>query len=107
VDNNNTNPPVEASPVVSPDPVHGSKKMIFWLILGIIILIIGGIGVYLSKQQSSTPVASGAIERATSQPQATITPTTNTDNLEQQVNLIDIQNPDSNFTQVDTDLQNI
>lgn len=100
------NPQTSPQPVTTPPPPpvqpveEGSKKMTVWLIGGVvlILLIVGGIYLYMSRQQASTP-------QAPTQPQATAAPQ---DNLESDLDSVNVESSvDSEFTSVDQDLQNL
>lgn len=102
---NPTQQPVEPTPTTQPTPVvvppaepEGSNKMVLWLILGlvVIVLVVGGIYLYLSQQQGA--------ETGVTQP--TPTPVTE-ENLENELNTIDVAGSDQDFTAIDQDLQSL
>lgn len=87
--------PIKAAPA--------SKKMILWLILGlaVIVLAAGGIYLYLSRQQTANSL----------QTNATQTPTPVEENLENDLNTdlntIDVEGLDQDFSSVDQDLKQL
>jgi len=107
VDNNNpmqpvgpTTPIAQPTPQVSPPPVipsGGDKRMVLWFVIGlvIIIVVVGGIYMYLSRQQST-----GSVQQ-TPAPQAA------QENLENELNAIEVANPEQEFTSVDQDLKTL
>lgn len=86
MDNNN--------PIIQPS-AEGNKNIIL-LIVGLVavILLIGGIYWYLTAQQTPTP-------------QPTPRPATTETNLKGELDSIDVQTTDSDFTPVDSDLQSL
>jgi len=114
VDNNNpaaqTAQPniAPAQPVMPQTPIpaessNGSNKVIIWFIIGlvVVILLVGGIYFYLSRQQV-TPS-----QTQTTTTQATPSPSPQ-DNLEGDLNSINIPSgADDVFTTVDQDLQQL
>jgi len=111
VDNNKqtTSPAPATQPtpasVTTPPPASGggdSKKMIMMLVIGIVvvILVVGGIYYFLSKKQSAQPVSetTGTNKPAIVQIK---------DALDQELDSINVQAADSDFNQVDSDLQSL
>ncbi len=98
--------PVQPTPGAIPQPVitssnnNGEKKVMLWMIVGIIgILVVVG-GIYLIFSKSKTTV----------QPEAAIPAvgdTTSTDSLMKDANAIDVASPDGEFQTVDSDLGNL
>lgn len=100
-----TNPTAQAK--TAPDPMlnqpadpkpEGGNKMVLWLIIGlvVIILIVGGIYFYMSKQQS------------VSNPSATPAPASQSqENLENDINSVDVSAVEGDFSPVDQDLKNL
>ena len=80
-----------------PKPASSEKKMALWLIIGlvIIVIIVGGIYFYLSNQQkplqSNLPVEGPKTTAAS-------------ENLENDINNVNVDEVDKNFSQVDKDL---
>lgn len=96
-------PPVATpTPAVTSTPQQPSssnKMIIIILILVVLVLVAGGVAYwFLGKQKAQNTEAPT--------PQATTTPVS-TETLDQELSSIDVQNPDSEFTIVDTDLQNL
>lgn len=100
----NNNPPQQPSaPQPQPNPAvvqsdaAGNNKAIFWLIGGLIliILVVGGIYWYLSSKQTVQPA------------QPTVSKSATGDTFDQDLNSIDVQAADSDFTSVDQDLQSL
>lgn len=90
-------------PVPPPSNGEGGSKMVFWLIGGVvaIVLIVGGIYLYLSNQQASQPEEVTQVQ-ATPIPTATPEPT-----IEEDLDAIDVSEVDDQFQDVDNDLQNL
>lgn len=88
MDNNNQ--------IQQPESEGENKKTIMWLIVGLVlvILLVGGIYWYLGKQQETTP-------------QSTPQPPTTESNLERELDAINIEAEDSDFTSVDADLESL
>ena len=113
MDNNNLNPqtpplntppqPVQ-QPVPQPtfsNPTNESNRMVLWLVIGlvIIIVVIGGIYIFLSKQQTAAPKEQ-TITSQTPAPQ---------ENLESDLNSIDVGNAtdESDLAPIDQDIQQL
>ncbi|MBU1031835.1 LPXTG cell wall anchor domain-containing protein [Patescibacteria group bacterium] len=80
----------------NPAPETGSNKFVVWLLVGLvlIILMVGGVYLYLSRQQAA--------------PAAVPTPTPVVqENLEDELNAINIASPDADFTSVDQDIEQL
>jgi flagellar basal body-associated protein FliL len=79
----------------APTP-ENSSKFVIWIITGlvIIILVVGGIYLYLSNKQAVTT------------PSTTPAPVVQ-ENLEDELNAVEIGDPDADFTAIDQDLQNL
>lgn len=115
MDNNQTNQPTQqtapATPpvgqpasggqpptnIVQPASEGNNNKMILWLVggLAVIILVFGGIYFYLNSQKKPQPT-----------PAPTSTPKAQ-ENLESELNSVEVDNLDAEFTSVDQDLQNL
>lgn len=100
-----TTPPTSPTPeVMQPAPggieqnaKSNESKMMLWLIGGLvaIILIVGGIYFYLSSQQKA-------------QTQPTPTPASKVqENLENELNVLNVDDLDKEFSEVDKDLQSL
>lgn len=108
----NNNPPATAGPVpVSPQPTplqaednKGSNKIILWFVIGLVIVVVavGGIYLFLSRQQAATP-------RTQAQTVKTQTPaSTPQKSLEADLEAIDVESgADKEFTSIDQDLQQL
>lgn len=94
--------PVQPVQPPGPQPVEeGSKKMGVWLIGGVvlILLIVGGIYLYMSRQQAKQSLQTETPPATTTAPQ---------DNLENDLDAVNVESPvDSEFTSVDQDLQSL
>lgn len=106
----NNNQPKTPTPVTAVTPVEAAtqtpnsqntnnSKVVLWLIVGlmVIILAVSGIYWYLSKQQAANQ----------STPKSTSQPTASLDSLVSELDLIDVQAQDADFTSVDEDLQRL
>lgn len=107
MENNNPTqqPPAPQTPI-APEPSSGdSNKMVIWLIVGlvIIIVIVGGIYFFLSSRQAATNTGT------TQQPvvQVTPQPPDTVDALEKDLNTLNVESADSEFTSIDQDLQQL
>lgn len=76
-----------------------SKKMILWLILGIAVIVLaaGGIYLYLSRQQTAKNLRTAVTQ----------TPAPVQENLEDELNAVDVENLDQDFSSVDQDLKQL
>ncbi len=77
---------------------NSSKKFVLMLVVGVIIVmaLVGGIYLFLSRQQAS----SEANQIPTPVPVIQ-------ENLENDLNTIEVANPDADFTSLDSDLQQL
>lgn len=78
-------------------PEGNNNKMILWLVggLAVVILVFGGIYFYLNSQKKT-------------QPQPTPTPSPQVqENLEKELNAIEVNDLDAEFSTVDQDLENL
>lgn len=93
-------PAVPQVPVSEP-PSGDSKKMILWLVIGlvIVIVVVGGIYFFLNQQQ----VKNNA-QQATGQETVQATPPDTTDALEKDLSTLNIEDAESDFTSIDQDL---
>lgn len=84
----------------SPQDAGENKQMIFWLIGGlvVIVLVVGGIYWYLNGQ-SVLPIP----------PEQTSTPavTQNKEDLQSEINAIEVDDASADFVQVDKDLESL
>lgn len=97
----NTPPPQPAVPQTPTPgaPAEESNKLILWLVIGLVVIIVlvGGIYLFLSRQQGTTQPQT--ITSQTPAPQ---------ENLENDLNSIDVETgADSDFTSIDQDLQSL
>lgn len=100
----NTNPPQPnvppPNPVVAqaPQPSGENNKMIMWLIIGVVLIVVlvGGIYLYLSTQQPKVPQAPAQAPK-----EETVT------SLESEVNALEVEDIDKEFEAVDKDLQSL
>lgn len=101
------NPPVQPNiqPAPAPTPTapeaSGSNKMILWFVIGLVVVIaaVGGIYLFLSKQQAIEP------KSQTTQTSKTQTPIpTPAENLETDLNSIDVDT-ETDLSEIDKDLQ--
>ncbi|MBI2597502.1 hypothetical protein HYW41_05070 [Candidatus Daviesbacteria bacterium] len=91
------------NPIVQPKvEANNNKSTIILLLVGIVVIFaaVGGIYWYLGKQQSSSNQQSQPIAGDQSAAE-------NVDNLNQQLDAVDIPQPDADFTSIDQDLQNL
>lgn len=109
MDNNQTNQPAPETPVqptVPQVPVTDSqgdsKKMILWLVIGLIVIIavVGGIYFFLSRQQAAAPA-----QRANT---VQTPPAVPAENLEDDINSLDVETGvDAEFATIDQDLNQL
>lgn len=105
--------PNPAAAVNTPQPPStdsGGNKLIFWLVGGVILiaLVVGGIYWYLSKQQAATntPTTTQTKTQTTATPKPpTISELVSA--LDKELNAIEVQAADSDFADIDADLQNL
>lgn len=104
MENNNINIQPVQKPVFKENivPEESSNKLVLCLVIGLvlIILVVGGVYMYLSRQQAvknsaQTPLSAGGT-----------TPVAQ-ENLENDLNVIDVTNTDSDFVSIDKDLQQL
>lgn len=102
------NPPATAGPApVSPQPTplqaednKGSNKIVLWFVIGLVIVVVavGGIYLFLSRQQAAEP-------KPPAQTVKTQTPKpTPAENLEQDLNSINLD-AETDLSEIDQDLQ--
>lgn len=93
-------PAVPQVPVSEP-PSGDSKKMILWLVIGlvVVIVVVGGIYFFLNQQTKNRA------EQATEQPIVETTDTT--DALEKDLSTLNIEDAESDFAPIDQDLQQL
>lgn len=109
MDNNQPTQP-QASTVQQPIQASAQnseeKKLILWLVGGLIliILVVGVIYWFLSKQAENTAKPTQQ-EEATKAPQLTLQALN--EQLETELNSLEVQAPDSDFQEIDQDLQNL
>lgn len=87
---------------IAPEPPSGdSNKMVLWLVIGLVIVVVlvGGIYFFLSKQQASTT--------ETTTVQTTLTSPDTMDALEKDLNALNIEDAESDFTSIDQDLEQL
>lgn len=86
---------------VTEPPSGDSKKMILWLVIGlvIVIVVVGGIYFFLNQQ------AKNSAEQVAEQPIVETTDTT--DALEKDLSTLNIEDTESDFTSIDQDLQQL
>lgn len=104
MDNNN---PVTPNPAPQPTPPQaeenkGSNKIVLWFVIGLVIVVmaVGGIYLFLSRQQAAAPkLAPRSATTQTPKPSPA-------ENLEADLNSIDVESgADKEFTSIDQDLQ--
>lgn len=118
MDNNNQTPqatstapnmppaaPQPAAPVQMPDTSsNGSNKIILWFVIGLVIVVlaVGGIYVFLSRQQAATQNVQQPTVQTTPKPQDTA------DALDKDLNSINVDTgTNSDFDSIDQDLQQL
>ncbi len=97
--------PAVATPPAAPAPDGGSKKMILMLIVGMVtvILIVGGLYMFLSKQQSA-PVPQVQQTTNVSKPPSLAQVK---DVLDQELDSINVSASEGDFKSVDQNLQSL
>lgn len=95
-------PPVPQVPVT--EPTGDSKKMILWLVIGLMVVValVGGIYFFLSSQQAGNteqPVAEKKVVQTT--------PPDTMDALERDLSALNIEDTENDFTSIDQDLQQL
>lgn len=96
---NNTPPTVPNTFTQSPpEPEPSSNKFVMMLLIGIVVIIVlvGGIYLYSSRQQAANKNKQNAAPAPVVQ-----------ENLESDLNAIEVENTDTDFTSVDSDLQSL
>ena len=100
-----TVPPQQSVPQVpvSELPSGDSKKMILWLVIGlvVVILLVGGIYFLLNQQQTGK-----SAQQASEQKVIESTPDT-MDALERDLNALNVEDTETDFTSIDQDLQQL
>lgn len=99
----NPQPPVMPQPAPIPAPSNGSSKILVWFIIGLvlIVLLVGGIYLYLSRQQAITSTTQPDSATQTTPP---ATPAT----LEDELNSVNVDDTSNNdFAPVDQDLNQL
>ncbi len=99
-------PVASQTPVTPESPSGDSNKMILWLLIGLVVIVvsIGGIYLFLSKQQAAVPESQTTktpIVQATPKPQDTV------DALDRDLSSVNVADPNSDFPSVDQDLQQL
>ncbi|MCR4305590.1 MAG: hypothetical protein NUV73_00725 [Candidatus Daviesbacteria bacterium] len=119
MDNNQTNQPVQPAAPVTPQPAPeapiqptvpqvpmaessgDSKKMILWLVIGVIVIIaiVGGIYLFLSRQQAVPVQEANTIQAPIAAPE---------ENLEAELQSLDVEaGADAEFAAIDQDLNQL
>lgn len=94
--------PVVPQTPIAPEPPSGdSNKLVLWLVIGLVIVVVlvGGIYFFLSKQQTKTTETKTV--QTTPQPQDTV------DALDKDLNALNVESSDSDFASLDQDLQQL
>jgi len=116
VDNNPTPPaPIQSGPAPAVQPVPapqptapGSSKLVLYFVIGLVlvVLLIAGAYLFMSRQQQT---AKNASNETTSQEivQTTPAPQETVDALDRDLSALNIGNTDSDFSSIDTDLQQL
>lgn len=104
----NTPPPqapaAPQTPIAAPEPASGdSNKMVLWLVIGLVIVVVlvGGIYFFLSKQQTTETGTKQPVVQVTPKPQDTV------DALDKDLNALNVESSDSDFASLDQDLQQL
>lgn len=89
----------------APAPEDGSKKMIIMLVAGVVVIlaVVGGIYMFLSKQQPATPPQTTQTNPAPSKP----TIAQIKDALDLELDSINVEASEGDFKSVDSDLQSL
>lgn len=97
-------PSVPQVPVSEP-PSGDSKKMILWLVIGlvVIILLVGGIYFFLNQQQTKNNAQQATGQEAVVQ----VTPPDTMDALEKDLSNLNIEDAETDFVPIDQDLQQL
>lgn len=112
MDNNNQipkapviNTPTQSQGIVTPqvpnpDSSSDSSKIVLWFTVGlvVIVIVVGGIYLFLSKQQGAAPGSQTVVQTPVPVVQ---------ENLENDINNINVEDADSDFASVDQDLQQL
>lgn len=113
MDNNNTEQapvepttpnPVQSGPIIATQSGGESNKLIFWLIGGLVVILltVGGIYWYLSQQQLSSLQPTQPTKQETAQEAQE-----SVNSLDQDLESVNIQSADSELEKIDQDLQNL
>lgn len=91
-------------PISNPPPE--SNKVILWLVIGLvaIVVVVGGIYFFLSKQQANTAQTTN-VERPIVQ--ASPKPSDTVDALDKDLSALNVGTADADFSSVDQDLQQL
>lgn len=82
-------------------PTAGGNKMIFWLVGGLVLIILLAGGVFLFMNRQSAKTANTQTDRNKQ------TPAPVKDTFEQDLNAIDVATPGAEFDSIDQDLQGL
>lgn len=106
---NNPTPQAPAAAQPAPQPVEpGSNRLVLYFVIGLvlIVLLVAGAYLFMSRQQqaaknASNETTSPEIVQATPKPQETV------DALDRDLSALNVDNTDSDFSSIDTDLQQL
>lgn len=98
----------QTPPVVATPNSGGSNKLVLYFVIGLIliVLLLAGAYLFMSRQQqaaknNSTETTPQEMVQATPKPQETV------DALDRDLSALNIENTDSDFSSIDTDLQQL